>query len=128
MTRAFAVVVLFAAFAASAQTTPSPDLIAQQIRHLRWLDTADVRADFQRHVVREHDIRFIAVYGFTTMLPGTDDRRDAPLIRQHGYRYIEGTSDAILSPEHHRLIDRAKEYARQYNSMLLSYLRTTKKT
>jgi hypothetical protein len=62
------------------------------------------------------------------MVPGTDDRGDAALVQQHGYRAIEGTSDAILGPEHHRLVDKAHEYARQYNSMLLSYLRSGEKT
>ena len=127
MTRALAVAVAFAATAVSAQTTPSSDFIAQQVRLLRWLDTADVHADVQRHVIGEHDTRFVAVYGFVLVLPGTDDRRDAALIREHSYRAIEGTSDYILSSEHRRLIDKARDYARQYNSMLLSYLRTAKR-
>ena len=118
-------VVHFASAQLSVLPSPTPD---QNVTLLRWLDSADVNADFQRHVTREHDTRFIALYGFATIVPGTDDRRDSQLIGRHGLRYIKGTSDAITSPEHGRLVDKAEQYAERYNSMLLRYLRSPKRT
>jgi hypothetical protein len=109
----------------SLEPSSTPD---QNVRLLRWLDSADVNAEFQRHVVRQHDTRFIATYGYATNIPGADDKRDAALIRRHGLRYIKGTSDAITSPEHERLVDKAEAYAERYNSMLLHYLHSPKKT
>jgi hypothetical protein len=109
----------------SVTPSPTPD---RNVQRPRWLDQADVVADFTCHVRHSHDTRFIAVYGFTTIVPGTDEVDHARLIRQHGIRYIGGTSDAITSPEHERLNNKAQAYAERYNAMLLAYLQTHKKT
>jgi hypothetical protein len=98
----------------------SPD--AEQ---LRWLDQADVAADFRDHVEQQHDTRFISVFGlsFATEFPGLEDTPDAQrLAPDHGSRRIEGTTDSISSSEQNRLLGKAFEYARRYNIMLLIYL------
>ena len=38
-------------------------------------------------------------------------------------RHIEGTSDIITSLEYQRLLRKASEYVRTYNTLLLAYLR-----
>ncbi|MBA3572952.1 MAG: hypothetical protein H0W34_13485 [Pyrinomonadaceae bacterium] len=80
----------------SLEPSPTPD---ENVKLLRWLDRADVKADFRRLVSREHDTRFIAVYGFTTIIPGTDDQRDSALIRRHG----EWESGSVCAHCHHNL-------------------------
>ena len=90
---------------------------------LQWLERADVNADFQRHVVQQHDARFIGVYGYAATIPGIDETLKPQFIRQHRVRFIEGTSDAITSPEYDRLVDKAYDYAKRYNTLLLRYLR-----
>jgi len=103
----------------SLEPSPTPN---QNVKQLRWLDTADAAADFQRQVLQKHDTRFIAMYGFATIVPGTDEARHSNLIRHRGVRYIEGTSDTPASLEEVRLNDKAEIYAERYNIMLLKYL------
>ena len=54
------------------------------------------------------------------------DPRDVRIIDQHGYRMIEGSSEAPYTDEHSRLNKKALEYAIKYNGMLLRYLRSHK--
>jgi hypothetical protein len=103
----------------SLEPSPTPN---ENVKRLRWLDRADAVADFRRHVRRRRDTRFIAIYGFATIVPGTDEARHSKLIHRHGVRYIEGTSDTPSSTEEVRLNDKAEAYAEQYNAMLLKYL------
>lgn len=118
---AFAVFAIAQIAAAELSLEPSPTP-NENVKRLRWLDRADVVADFRHHVREKHDIRFVAIYGFATIVPGTDEAGDSKLIRQRGVRYIEGTSDTPASPEEQRLNDKAEEYAERYNAMLLKYL------
>ncbi len=93
---------------------------------LRWLDHADVIADFTEHVEHQHDTRFVSVFAFSTAsavgLADTPDIRK--LLQQHGERHIEGTTDIITSAEQQRLLRKASDYAKQYNILLLQYLRS----
>ena len=79
--------------------------------------TADPVQDCRR-AKRSGDRRFLAVRGYATELPGLDTSRDAVLIRRHGFRIIEGTSDAITKPEHKLLNAIARHYATGYNLYL----------
>ena len=103
----------------SLEPSPTPN---ENVKRLRWLDRFDVVADFRDHVGRKRDTRFVAIYGFATIVPGTDEARHSKLIRQRGVRYIEGTSDTPASPEEQRLNDKAEVYAERYNALLLEYL------
>jgi hypothetical protein len=100
------------------KTSPEAD-------QLRWLDQADVSADFRDHVERHHDTRFISVYGFSFLgefgIPETPETKE--LTQKHGSRHVYGTTDVFSSAEHQRLVRKASEYARQYNTLLLAYLR-----
>jgi hypothetical protein len=124
MLRAVSLAVVFIISACGPRSTPIPKTSAESAE-LQWLDHADVAVDFREHVERQHDTHFVSVYGFST--PSVFGLDDTPEVRQfiqrHGERAIKGTSDIITSSEHRRLITRAHAYARQYNALLLRYLR-----
>ena|SRR5436305_1297194 len=104
--------------------TPLP-ATSTEAEPLRWLNHADVAADFTERVEHQHDTRFLSVYALNT--PGAfglDDIADVrQLIQRHGERHIDGTTDVIASAEHQRLLRNASEYVKQYNLLLLHYLR-----
>lgn len=96
---------------------------------LRWVEHADVVADFRQHVEEEHDLRFVSQYGlgFGSEFPGlTDTPEIQQLIQQHGSRRLESGSDVITSYEQERLQPEISTYATRYNSMLLGYLERQK--
>ena len=98
---------------------------------LRWLDHANVALDFRQHVEQQHDTRFLSLYGlsFATEFPGLQDTAASRrLVREHGSRRIQGTTDISSSSEQQRLLHSAFEYARRYNSMLVAYLAAHPKT
>jgi hypothetical protein len=110
------------------EVTPSTSPEAER---LRWLDHADVASDFRQHVEQQHDTRFLSVYGlsFATEFPGLQDTAAARrLVREHGSRRIQGTTDIISSSEQQRLLHSAFEYAKRYNSMLDAYLAAHRNT
>ena len=90
---------------------------------LRWLDHADVIADFTEHVERQNDTRFVSVFAFSTASAvGLDDTPEMrELIQQHGERHLEGTTDVISSAEQQRLLHKAGDYVKiQYPFATLS--------
>jgi len=100
-----------------------------QAEELRWVEHADVQADFRQHVEREHDTRFLSQSGlsFATEFPGLEETPETQrLVKEHDSRYIKGTTDIISSWEQKRLRDEATYYATRYNSMLLGHLECNK--
>ena len=92
---------------------------------LRWLDHADVVADFKKHVEQQDDTRFVSQFAFSTSnAVGLDDTPEVrALVEKHGERHIEGTGDVLSSAEQRRLRAKAGVYVQQYNILLLCYLR-----
>jgi hypothetical protein len=120
----FVAVVIALATAACHRSAEIP-ATSPDAEELRWLDQADVSADFRDHVERQHDTRFISVYALSfrnefglEQTPETEE-----LTRKHGSRHIKGTTDVITSRESQRLLRKASEYAHAYNALLLNYLR-----
>ncbi len=103
---------------------PFPETSAEA-EPLRWLDHADVVADFAGRVEHEHDTRFVSMYALSTASAvGLDDTAEMQqLVHQHGERHIEGTTDIITSGEQQRLLWKAHDYVKKYNILLLHYLR-----
>ena len=96
---------------------------------LRWVEHADVVADFRQHVVQEHDMRFVSQYGlgFGSEFPGLSDTPETQrLLREHGSRRLESGSDIITSYEQERLQSEISTYATRYNCLLLGYLKCQK--
>jgi hypothetical protein len=92
---------------------------------LRWLDHADVVADFTERVEHQHDMRFVSIYALSASLAfGLDDTPEVrQFVQQHGERHIEGTTDVISSAEQMRLLHKAGDYVKHYNALLLDFLR-----
>ncbi len=116
-----AVILMLSACTRRASLPPTSADAAQ----LRWLEHADVAADFRERVEHQHDMRFVSVYAFSTPTAfGLDDTTEVQqFIQQHGERHIEGTTDIITSTEQQRLLRKAYEYTKHYNTLLLRYLR-----
>jgi len=105
------------------------DTAQDDIAKLRWLDHTNPVADFQHQVVQQHDTRFMSVYGlsFSTEFPGVPDTPAARrLVEKYGKHHIEGTTDVVSSPDLHRLLDKAFDYAKHYNVLLMRYLSSHK--
>jgi hypothetical protein len=124
MFRTASLAVVFAVSACGPKPDPIPKTSGESVQ-LQWLDHADVAADFREHVEQQRDTRFVSVYGFSTpSVFGLDDTPDVrQFIQRHGERAIECTSDIVTSSEHRRLIHKAHDYVKQYNALLLRYLR-----
>jgi hypothetical protein len=125
MTRALATAVAIALILpACRRSAPFPETSAEA-EQLRWLDHVDVIADFTERVERQHDLRFASVYAFSTAgaIGLTETPEVKQLLQKHGERHIEGTTDIVTSAEHRRLLEKARDYVKQYNILLLQYFR-----
>ena len=108
---------------------PSIPATSADSEKLRWVEHADVVADFRQHVEQEHDMRFVSQYGlgFGSEFPGlTETPETQRLVHEHGSRRLESGSDIITSVEQERLQPEIFTYATRYNSMLLGYLECQK--
>jgi len=124
MIRALATVVAMALILPACRRNPPFPQTSTEAKQLRWLDHADVIADFTERVEKQHDLRFASVYAFSTAgalgLAETPELKE--LLQKHGERHIEGTTDIVTSAEHRRLLQKASDYVKQYNILLLHYL------
>jgi hypothetical protein len=105
-----------------------PDVCAQADK-LRWVASANVQEDFRQHVERDHDTRFLHIFGlsFASEFPGLQDTPEIQrLLHEHGSRRIEGTTDVISCIEQQQFLEEVFHYAMRYNSMLLGYLECPK--
>ncbi len=87
---------------------------------LRWVDSADAEVDASKAIAGGHP-QFLGVLGYGPYVPGTQVT-DSALIRKTGVRFLDGTSDMLLSDEHGRLVHAAIKYAEEYNLVLLRHL------
>jgi len=85
---------------------------------LRRLKDANPEADAANAIARG-DLRFLAVGGFTTDVPGVPMPKENSFVRTHGVRVIPGTSDNPVSIELQVL---AVRYAERNNKHLLDHL------
>ena len=72
------------------------------------------------------DKRFIAVQGYGIEYPGLKKPEDYEMLCKYGWRVFSKTSDAYESKEAAKFGAELKEYAKQYNSLLLIKLKTKK--
>jgi hypothetical protein len=108
---------------------PTLPATSPEAEKLRWIQHADVVADFRQHIEREHDARFLSRYGltFASEFPGlTDPPETQKLVQKHGSRRLEAGDDIITSQEQLDLRQQIGIYAAQYNGMLLGYLECQK--
>jgi hypothetical protein len=113
----------------SALRSPSMPETSPESEKLRWVQHADVIADFRQHVEREHDTRFLSRYGlsFASEFFGlTETPEIQQLIQKHGSRRLQAGDDIITSAEQMQLQGEIGEYGTRYNSMLVGYLECQK--
>ena len=116
----FIIGVAFYLFTTQGKTPPPDD--SRVVAALRWVDTADADRDVKAAIYRS-DMRFLEVGGYAGIEPGIPGS-DQEFAWSFGKRFLEGTSDFLLSKEHRRLNSLAISYARKYNTIFLKYLRT----
>jgi hypothetical protein len=89
-----------------------------EVKILKWVDTADPIVDYKAALARG-DHRLLAVRGLIVSIPGVDSV-DSEFYRQnYGVREIEGTTDGLVNHEHGRLVQKAIDYAKAYNLMMV---------
>lgn len=113
----------------SAFRSPSIPTTSPESEKLRWVQHADVVADFRQHVEREHDTRFLSRFGlsFASEFFGlTESPEIQQLVQKHGSRRLEAGDDIITSAEQMDLQQQIGIYGTRYNSMLLGYLECQK--
>jgi hypothetical protein len=123
MMRLLLIVVAFSfAYLAEAQPSASQSATPDDIARLRWLDHADVKADFHRVVEEQHDMRFLAVGSEARYIPAGRYKTDQ-LVAKYGSRNL-AVGCVISGDEALRLREKADAYANEYNQMLVRYLRS----
>ena len=77
--------------------------------------------------IKAGDKRYIAVYGYTVIIPGIADMEEQFNIRvQKNYRLLEGTSDMLCSERHGELNVIAYDYATKYNTIIEKFSATSR--
>jgi len=117
-------VIAFLAVVSCQRSAKIPDTCAEA-DPIRWVEHANVQQDFRQRVERDHDMRFLSIFGlsFSSEFPGLQDTPEVQrLLQQYGSRRIEGTTDQISCNEQNLLLEQVFHYAMRYNSMLLGYL------
>src|SRR3990172_603332 len=92
-------------------------------QQLSWLDSADAVQMLRADVAREQ-YRFFSVCGYACEVVGVGLNFNRCFSKVASVNRIEGTSDVIVSPEHDRLLRRARTFAEQYNTLLADYLQS----
>jgi hypothetical protein len=77
--------------------------------------------DDANEAIRQNDLRFLAVRGYTITVPGIDDYPEQ-FAEKYKYRIIEGTTDTPKNNEEFKLQDKAVKYAKAYNIVIREYL------
>jgi hypothetical protein len=127
--RIFLQIILFiASFAFYACEKKEYRLKAEQVKaqaivihSLNWIKSSNAIND-AKCAIEKDSIYFIGVYGFSTEFPGLSIS-DSMLIKKIPTKIIGGTGDMIISPEMTELNYRAREYALQFNSIILYKLK-----
>ena len=98
----------------------SAEKIDPYVQKLQWLDTADPQADAQQ-AVKQNDLRLLGLANRSVSIPGI--QADEVLLYEQscGVQLIEGISDVVRGDEHLRLMQKARSYALQYNSIIKTH-------
>jgi len=88
------------------------------VSHLTWLQDADATRDAQR-AIRRGDRRLLAMATRGPDLPGVPADQVSRAKSVCGIRYVEGSTDAVMGQTHLKLLQAARDYASQYNRIML---------
>src|SRR5689334_25341304 len=101
------------------EPVPWPKPHTDPVQLLRWVEGADPVKDAAR-ALKEKDFKLLAVYGYTWTIPGVAETDRCDYRERYGMKLIEGTSDALVNPEHGRLVELTIKYATTYNRHLVA--------
>jgi len=89
------------------------------ISSLSWLRDADASRDAKQAIARG-DKRLLAMASRSPSLPGVPAEQTSKAKAVCGIHYVKGSTDAVMGETHLRLLQAARDYARQYNGIMLS--------
>ena len=93
------------------------DWCSEDIEKLAWVASANAKQDALAALDSQNS-KYMAVFGFTIIVPGVTDAESFKITTDKNYTAIEGTGDALCSDEHAKLNQRAIEYATVYNQTI----------
>ena len=91
---------------------------SEAVKNLKWLDSSHLITDVKT-ALSKGDHRLLAVRGLTISIPGTDPKDFQEYKIKYGIRELEGTTDALTSNEHARLVQKAIDYSMAYNMCII---------
>ena len=105
------------ALAMSACASNSPS--GEHEQQLLWVEHADPQKDAQQ-ALANNDFRLLGMALRQIVLPGIEPAKMRDYELKCGVRLVQGVSDMVHSDEHLRLINKAQQYAAQYNTVIKS--------
>ncbi|KRT53828.1 hypothetical protein Ga0074115_101163 [endosymbiont of Ridgeia piscesae] len=92
----------------------------QVLTALAWLKGADAERDAQQAFARG-DLRLLAMATRGASMPGIPTELASKAKSVCGIRYLEGSTDAVVSDMHLKLLQKAEKYAATYNGIMLQH-------
>ncbi len=90
----------------------------EAVTALSWLQEADAVRDAQQ-AIASGDKRLLAMASRAPSIPGVPEESRERVETLCGLRYVEGSTDAVLGDVHLKLLQAAREYAKEYNQLML---------
>ena len=91
-------------------------------RKLDWVKAADPQADAHAAVARG-DLRLMALPGRGQVIPGVDVEERSEYAKKCGIRLTPGVTDAVQGTKHLEMLKQARDYAEQYNAVIMANCR-----
>ena len=92
----------------------------EAVAHLQWLDNTDPIAEAKRSIT-EGRPALLTLGGRGAMPPGISAEQQARLGKQCKIEILPGATDMVQGDTHLRYLERARDYAEQYNRAMLAY-------
>lgn len=102
---------------ACTSTTPSTDSVEAS---LEWLEKTDATIEAQKALQRK-DFRLLGLTMRKTVIPGIPPEKQSSYELHCGVRYLDGISDAVRSETHLKLMQKAYNFAAEYNQQIQQY-------
>jgi hypothetical protein len=90
-----------------------------QNKNLDWLNNANPQMDAQA-ALQKNDFRFMALALRGVVIPGVDQSKSLQLEMRCGVIFMQGVSDTVRGTGQLKLMQKAHEYASQYNAVILT--------
>ena len=87
------------------------------IEKLKWLETADPQQD-AKQAIEAGDLRLLGLATRNISIPGIDQADHDKYQQACGVKLMDGISDVVRSDAHLGLMQKARRYALEYNSLI----------